>query len=99
MATPDLLEYLAQHGFYMIGEAMQPKDIQPNWIASLKPALLPAIQKLFPDLVAGKGGQIVPLPLSLADVNPSLLSEGKQRLVQQVLDGLQAGTISTGVTP
>jgi hypothetical protein len=99
VATPDLLEYLVQHGFYLIGEEMLSQDMQPNWVASLKPELLPAIQAIFPDLVAGKGGQIIPMPLSLADVNPNLLSEGKQRLVQQVLDGLQAGTISTGITP
>jgi hypothetical protein len=99
VATPDLLDYLVQHGFYVIGEEMLSQNMQPNWVASLKPELLPAIQKIYPELVAGKGGQIIPLPLSLGDINPNLLSEGKQRLVQQVLDGLQAGTISTGVSP
>jgi len=99
VATVDLLESLAQRNLYLIGEMMPAKDLQPNWAASFKPELLPAIQKIFPDLVAGEGGQIVASPLALADVNPGLLSEGKQRLVQQVLDGLQAGTISTGVTP
>jgi hypothetical protein len=32
-------------------------------------------------------------------VNTDLLSEGKLRLVQQTLDDLQAGYISTGVNP
>jgi hypothetical protein len=99
VATVDLLESLIQRNLYLIGESMPAKDLKSNWIASFKPDLLPAIQKIFPDLVAGKGGQIVASPLALADVNPGLLSEGKQRLVQQVLDGLQAGTIATGVTP
>ena len=38
-------------------------------------------------------------PLFLADINPDLLSQGKLRLVQLVLEGLQDGTIGTGVTP
>ena len=49
--------------------------------------------------MAGKGGQSVPTPLFLADINPDLLSQGKLRLVQLVLEGLQDGTIGTGVTP
>jgi len=99
VATVDLLESLVQRNLAIIGETMPAKDLQSNWVASLKPDMLPAIQKIFPDLVAGKGGQIVASPLALADVNANLLSAGKQRLVQQVLDGLQDGTVSTGVTP
>jgi hypothetical protein len=37
--------------------------------------------------------------LFLADVNSDLLSEAKLRLVQDLLDGLQNGTIGTGVNP
>ena len=50
-------------------------------------------------MIAGHGGKVVPTPLFLADVNADLLSEGKLRLVQDVLAGLQNGTIGTGVTP
>jgi hypothetical protein len=35
----------------------------------------------------------------LADVNSDLLTPGKQRLAQQVLDDLLSGKISTGVNP
>jgi hypothetical protein len=99
VAKTDFLYTLADRGLYMIGESLPAVDLKANWVASLKPELLPALQKIFPDLVAGKGGQNIASPLTLTDVNPDLLSEGKQRLVQQILDGLQAGTIGTGVTP
>jgi hypothetical protein len=39
------------------------------------------------------------MPLFLVDVNPDLLSEGKLNDVQQILDRLQSGEISTGATP
>jgi hypothetical protein len=58
---------------------------------------LKAIQTAWPELVAGRGGQSIPSPLGLANVDPLFLTPGKQRLVQQVLDDLQAGRIATGV--
>ncbi len=99
LATPLLLNSLAQGGLYLIGESMTTQAVKANWIASLQPELLPTIQKAFPDLVAGHGGQTIASPIYLADVNPGLVSQGKLRLVQQTLDGLLAGTIGTGVNP
>ena len=99
IATPDLLNYMTQNGMLVISQTLPGEDARPHWVASIQPDVISAIQHIFPDLVAGRGGQTVPTPLFLADVNSDLLSEGKLRLVQQVLDGLQNGTISTGVTP
>ena len=86
-------------GMLVIGETLPGESARPNWVASIPPDVTSAVKNIFPDLVAGKGGQNVPTPLFLADVNSTLLSQGKLRLVQKVLDGLQNGTISTGVTP
>jgi len=58
-----------------------------------------SLQRIFPELLGGKGGQVVPTPLFLADVNPDQLSDAKLRLVKDVLNGLQNGTIGTGVNP
>ena len=99
ISTAALLSYLAQNNVLLVGQTLTGEDIRPNWIASIQPDLISSLRKIFPDLLAGHGGQIVPTPLLLADVNPSLLSDAKLRLVQQVLDGLQNGTIGTGVTP
>ena len=99
IATPELLNYMTQNGLLVISQTLPGEDARPNWIASIQPDVISAIKHIFPDLVAGHGGQTVPTPLFLTDVNSDLLSEGKMRLVQQVLDGLQNGTISTSVTP
>ena len=99
IATPELLSYMAQMGLLIIGQSLPREDVRSNWVASLRPDVVAAIQDIFPDLVAGKGGKVVPTPLFLADVNPDLLSAGKLRLAQEVLDGLQNGTIGTGITP
>ncbi len=99
IATPDLLDYLFQKNIKIIGEAMPFEDLRPDWIASIQPKVIPAILQIFPNLVAGKGGQNLSTPLFLTDINPDLLSEGKQRLVEEVLRDLQAGYIDPGVKP
>lgn len=97
IATPDILSYMAQAKMLLIGQSLPGEDVRPNWVASIQTDIVTAIKNIFPDLVAGNGGKVVPTPLVLMDVNPDLLSEGKVRLVQEVLDGLQNGTIGTGV--
>jgi len=99
IATPDLLSYMAQNGMLLIGQTLPSEGVRSNWVASIQPDLTSALQRIFPDLVAGKGGQVAPTPLFLTDVNPALLSDAKLRLVQDVLNGLQNGTIGTGVNP
>jgi hypothetical protein len=99
VATPDLLTDLAQNNVLLISQALPGEDVRSSWIASIQPDLISALQNIFPELLAGHGGQIVPTPLLLSDVNPSLLSDAKLRLVQQVLDDLQKGMIGTGVNP
>ena len=69
-----------------------PLDIFPTDI-------IQAIQNAWPDLVSGNGGITVQSPLGLSDVDPSLLSPGKQRLVEEKLRELQGGLISTGAGP
>jgi len=99
IATPDLLSYMSQNGVLLISQKLPGEDVRPNWIASIQPDLISAVKGIFPDLVSGKGGQVAPTLLSLTDVNPDLLSDAKMRLVQNVLNGLQDGTIGTGVNP
>jgi hypothetical protein len=99
VATGDVYSYLADEGTLLIGQELPSEELRSSWIASIKPNLIPAIQSIFPELLAGRGGINIPTPLFLTDINESLLTEGKLELVQEILDGLQDGTIGTGVTP
>ena len=99
VATTDLLTYMSQTNLLLVGQALPSEAVRPSWIASIQPDEITALKNIFPDLIAGKGGQIVPNPLVLADVNPDLLTAGKLRQAQIVLDGLQNGSIGTGVNP
>jgi hypothetical protein len=99
VATSDLLSYMSQKNLLLVGQTLPSQTVAPQWITSIQPDEITAIKNIFPELVAGKGGQVVPTPLVLADVNSDMLSAGKLRLVQNVLAGLQNGSVGTGVTP
>lgn len=93
IATADLETYIGTTGALMIG-TQTPASLPAGWVMTIQPDVVKAIQNAWPQLVAGKGGQTVQSPLGLSDIDSSLLSPGKQRLVQQTLDDLQAGLVS-----
>jgi hypothetical protein len=98
IAIKELTDSLGTTGTQVIGTSL-PASKPVGWVMTIRPDETKAIQNGWPDLVAGKGGQNIQSPLGLRDVEPTLLSPGKERLVQQVLDDLQAGRISTGAGP
>lgn len=91
-----LYDSLGQTGAQIIGTVL-PSPRPAGWAMSIQADAVGAIETAWPDLVAGNGGRSIPSPLGLADIDPNFLTPGKQRLVQQVLDALQAGQIATGV--
>ena len=98
IAIPDLSTYIGTTGVSMIG-TVSPEQQPAGWMMTIQPDIIKAIQNAWPDLASGKGGVTVQSPLGLSDIDSSLLSPGKQRLVEQVLNDLQAGLINTGVNP
>jgi hypothetical protein len=50
---------------------------------------------MMPSVLEGSGGQVVNAGLELVDINPRLLSPGRQRLIETMLDDLKSGFIET----
>lgn len=96
--TEDLANYIGTTGAYMIG-TVSPEQRPAGWVMTIQPDVIKAIQNAWPDLISGKGGVTVQSPLGLADVDPDILSPGKQRLVEQTLTDLQAGLININTVP
>jgi hypothetical protein len=96
-ADPALLEYLAQTNLSLIGSAPPPENLKSRWIATIQTDLLAGVERLWPDLVSGIGGASLPTPIVITDRNEALFSVGRQRLVDETLAAMQAGTIGTGV--
>lgn len=94
LANDEFLSYVGTQGVMLIGTSM-PEPRPGGWVMTIRPDTVKAIQTAWPNLIAGQGGINVQSPLGIADVDPSLLSVGKLRLVQETLDGLLAGRILT----
>lgn len=93
ISIPELYEYVGTTGVYMIG-TIPPERLPAGWVMTIRPDVIKAIQNAWSQLVAGQGGVTVQSPLGLSDVDPNILSPGKQLKVQKVLDEVQAGRIS-----
>ena len=90
--TQDLISYIGTTGTLMIGTT-SPEQIPAGWIMTIQPDTIQAIQSAWPQLLAGQGGLTVQSPLGLSDVDPGILSPGKQQDVQDTLEALQKGLI------
>jgi hypothetical protein len=98
ITVKELTDYLSTTGTNMIGTSL-PVPKPGTWVMTIQPDEVKAIHTAWADLIEGKGGQNVQSPLGLADVDPSVVTPGKQRLIEKVLDDLQAGRIATGAAP
>ncbi len=99
IAIPELYNYIGTTGLSNMIGTVSPEQRPAGWVMTIQPDVTKAIQNAWPQLVAGQGGITVQSPLGLSDIDPEILSPGKQRLVQQVLDDLQAGRIDIGSPP
>ena len=94
-----LMTSLAEAGLQLIGSQTPPAAMQAAWIASVGPDYITPLQTIWPDLMKGEGGADLPAGLAVSDINPELLSPGRQRLVEELIQELQSGFIDTGVAP
>ena len=98
IATSELLNTIGTNGIITIGD-VTPSPRPVYWTASLQPNIAKAIQAAWPDLLAGRGGLTFNPPFSLSDIDPNILTPGKQQLAEQVLADLLAGRINIGLQP
>jgi hypothetical protein len=94
LENAEFLSFVGTTGAMLIG-SKAPDPRPGGWVMTVQPDTIKAIQLSWPNLIAGQGGLNVQSPLGLGDVDPALLSPGRQRLAQETLEGLLAGRIST----
>ena len=98
--SPELLSALAgQENLLLLGGQTPPDAIKPRWAVTLRLDALTALQTLWPDLIAGKGGQLINLSPELTDVNEQYLSAGRMRLVEDLMKDLTSGMVAPFTPP
>ena len=96
--TEDLATYIGTTGASMIG-TISPEQRPAGWVMTIQPDLIQGIQNAWPQLISGQGGITFQSPIGIADVDPDLLSPGKQHDVEHILDELRAGRININSVP
>lgn len=76
-----------------------PETLPARWAATVAVDNITPLQNLWPDLLAGKGGQTLSSMVTLRDVNPEFLSPGRQERVEEVIRLLAEGLINPYLVP
>jgi hypothetical protein len=92
-ASVDLMYTLATRGVFLVGGQTPPDEVRSLYAATIRYNLADALSSLWPAVNSGQGGQNVEAGLELADINPDILTPGKQMLIEQTLADLQAGLV------
>ena len=92
-----LVEYLADAGINIIATTSPLPGLKERWIAIITGDFPQVIHNVWPDILAGQGGNVFSAPLSFTDPNYDLFSPGRQDLVKKMLTDLSSGYIDTGV--
>jgi hypothetical protein len=99
VSLPDLLLSLAQQGYILIGGQTPPDELRPIWAATITQDLASPLRDLWENLLAGQGGLTVTASIQITDINPDLFSQGKQRLVNELIEKMDAGLVYPGEVP
>jgi hypothetical protein len=95
----ELLDLLAGKNIVLLGGQTPAAEILPRWAVTIRPQYLSALTEIMPGVLAGSGGVTRNAGLELIDINPRLLSPGRQRLIETMLEDLNAGFIQTITLP
>jgi len=96
--TPELVASLAgktqlQRAIIVFGNTSAPPELQPQWAASLTLDLQTALGSALSEAFAGRSAGALSADITLTQVNPDLLSPGKQERWLQMLADLRSGKI------
>ena len=98
LASPELTGYFSDLGLKVVA-GKGPDRPRDNWVATVILDPAPALTDLWPDLLAGTGGQSLPMSVGLVDTEAGLISEGRQRLFDEMLVEIEAGNALPEFTP
>jgi hypothetical protein len=94
IASPELINYLAQLGLTLVGGAPPPDEVRGNWAATIKQSPFDNLTRHWDDLLGGQGGFSEAADISVTDINETYLTPGKQRLVDEVIQKLAEDLVS-----
>lgn len=93
-ATPEVIALLAASAQRVVGNFPPPDELAGKWVASVSADATESLRGLWPDLMAGKGGQRLSARVAVTDIAARWLTPGRQRLVTDVRQRLETGEVT-----
>jgi len=93
--SADLFNALAPSGIRLVGIISPPAEAAPMWAGTLKSDGFVPLRTIWDDVLQGIGGKTVYASLQLTDTQTGFIGEGKQKLINSVIEEMQAGRIYT----
>lgn len=93
-ATPELIGVLAANAQKVIGNVDPPAELAGKWVATVRADAAESLRGLWPDLMAGNGGQRLSARVAVTDIAAQWLTPGRQRLVTETRERLETGEVS-----
>ena len=94
-ASMEVFALLAGKGIVLVGGQTPPQEILPLWAATVTQDVAQPLRQVFAGAISGQAGRLVDATLMVTDVNPELYSEGRQRLVNELIPALEDGSVFT----
>lgn len=98
-STPEVLAALAKAEVNLIGGQAPSDELRPRWVVTIRVDAGAALRQAWAEAAAGRGGGEYRPGLILDNMDSGLLNPARLRLVEQVLQGLQDGTINPAAVP
>ena len=92
-----MLRHLAENEVRVIAGIAPPAGIEDQWVVSLQFDLLATFLETWPHFIDGSADRVITIPMQFSNVNPEILTPGKQRLANQVMEDILAGYIDLGI--
>ena len=99
ISTPEMLKSLAAQKYILVGGVAPPQEAQARWAATVREDVVSPMKTLWPDMLAGKGGKVVPSIVVMQDINPAYLSTGKKDMVETVIEKINRGQVGAMTPP
>ena len=93
-ATPELVSLLAVNAQRVIGNFAPPAELAGKWVATVRADAAESLRGLWPDLMAGNGGQRLSARVAVTGIAAQWLTPGRQRLVTETRERLETGEVS-----
>ena len=94
-----MLRYLMENEINIIAGMPPLPDNNEHWVVSLQFDLMEMFKDTWPAFLSDSAEQMLPIPMQFRHINPEILTPGKQRLANQVMEDVLAGYIDLGVEP